>query len=141
MAASGAYGRKAIRFVLERGRPVMERFASRAFEEDEKLERARQLQLELSATRARWVAGLLLACPQFETVYGRSADSFLRTMKQRADCVLSKTYVNTAVLCLSQVCGNGVVEGTEQCDDGNGNDADACRNDCTDHPAPATLPE
>lgn len=29
------------------------------------------------------------------------------------------------------VCGNGLVEGTEQCDDGNGVDADDCRNDCT----------
>jgi len=28
------------------------------------------------------------------------------------------------------VCGNGTVEGDEQCDDGNANDADACRNDC-----------
>lgn len=29
------------------------------------------------------------------------------------------------------VCRNGVVEGTEQCDDGNNVDTDACKNDCT----------
>ena len=29
------------------------------------------------------------------------------------------------------VCGNGVVEGTEQCDDGNTNNNDACSNTCT----------
>jgi hypothetical protein len=28
-------------------------------------------------------------------------------------------------------CGNGLVEGTEACDDGNTNDLDDCRNDCT----------
>jgi cysteine-rich repeat protein len=28
-------------------------------------------------------------------------------------------------------CGNGAVEGDEQCDDGNRDDADACRNDCS----------
>src|SRR5262249_27551836 len=28
-------------------------------------------------------------------------------------------------------CGNGLVEGDEQCDDGNTNDLDDCRNDCT----------
>ncbi len=29
------------------------------------------------------------------------------------------------------ICGNGVTEGTEECDDGNANDADACSNTCT----------
>jgi MYXO-CTERM domain-containing protein len=31
-------------------------------------------------------------------------------------------------------CGNGALEGTEQCDDGNQDDGDACRNDCTTPP-------
>ena len=131
MAATAAYGRKVMRSILERERTVLERFATREFPEDEKLERIRQLQLELSATRERWVAGLLEACPQFETVYRRSADSFLRTLKQRAECVLSKTYVNSAVTCVSQVCGNAVVEPPEQCDEGNSDDTDGCRSDCT----------
>ena len=30
----------------------------------------------------------------------------------------------------SEVCGNGVVEGEEQCDDGNRVDDDACSNSC-----------
>ncbi len=29
-----------------------------------------------------------------------------------------------------QTCGNGVIEGSEQCDDGNGIDTDACNNSC-----------
>lgn len=28
-------------------------------------------------------------------------------------------------------CGNGIPEEGEECDDGNENDADACRNNCT----------
>ena len=136
MAASAAYGRKAMRFILERETPVMERMATRVFAAEEKQAHVRRVESELSATRARWIIGLLQACPQFEAVYGRSAESFLRTMKQRTDCVLSKTYVNSAVICLAQVCGNGIVEGDEQCDDGNAADADACRNDCTTNPAP-----
>ena len=28
-------------------------------------------------------------------------------------------------------CGNGIASGTEQCDDGNTNNNDACKNDCT----------
>ncbi len=32
---------------------------------------------------------------------------------------------------VSGLCGNGIVDPGEQCDDGNGNDFDDCRNDCT----------
>jgi cysteine-rich repeat protein len=131
MTASAAYGHKVVRFILERETPVMERFATRAFSEQEKFEIVRQLGLELSATRQRWIAGLLEACPQFAAIYGRSAESFLRTLKERADCVLSKTYVNSAVSCIAAVCGNGIPEGDEACDDGNADDSDGCRNDCT----------
>jgi cysteine-rich repeat protein len=86
---------------------------------------------ELNTTRQRWSAGLLEACPDFEAIYGRTPDSLLRTLKQRTDCVLSLTYVHTAVICVPPMCGNGIPEGTEQCDDGNSDDADGCRGDCT----------
>ena len=33
--------------------------------------------------------------------------------------------------CLSQVCGNGIVEGEEECDDGNPVDGDGCSRQCT----------
>lgn len=35
------------------------------------------------------------------------------------------------------ICGDGVVEGTEECDDGNWADGDGC-SDCTDDPVPST---
>jgi len=43
---------------------------------------------------------------------------------------------NTAECAGPPVCGNGVVEGDEECDDGNTNNDDACRNDCTLCPPP-----
>ena len=131
MAATAAYSRKVMRFILEREVPVMERMATRLFSADEKKEAILQVERELSATRPRWVTGLLAACPDFATVYGRSPDSFLRTIKQRTDCVISLTYIHSAVSCLTQVCGNGIKEGNEQCDDGNSNSTDTCRTDCT----------
>lgn len=130
MEASAAYSRRIIRFVLKRATPVMERMATLAFQPPEKTAMTLQLGRELAATRARWIEGLSAACPQFVNVYGRSAESFARTMKQRADCVLSKTYVNSAVSCPLQECGNGIPEEGESCDDGNQNDLDACPNDC-----------
>lgn len=134
MTASAAYGRKITRFAIERASPVMERMATLVFEDGEKTEIIRQLGMELAAARARWIDGLLATCPQFADIYGRSADSFVRTVKQCADCVLSKTYVNNAVSCPVQVCGNGIPEEPEECDDGNQNDGDACRNNCKANP-------
>ncbi|MBX3027970.1 hypothetical protein KF840_24010 [bacterium] len=108
----------------------MERIATRLVASDEKQASIRRVNQELAAARARWSAGLLAACPSLEQVYGRSPDSLLRTLKQRVDCVLSRTYVHSAIACLPQVCGNGIPEGGEACDDGNTVDDDACSNDC-----------
>jgi cysteine-rich repeat protein len=131
MAATAAYGRKVMWFALQREAPVMERIATRLFTPEEKLAAILQVGRELSADRARWSAGLLKACPEFEAVYGRTPDGFLRTLKQRVDCVLSLTYVHSAISCLAQVCGNGIPEPGEACDDGNADDSDGCRADCT----------
>jgi cysteine-rich repeat protein len=130
MAASGTYARKVIRFVLRHEVPIMERIAARLFTEDEKRESILRIERELSAARARWIVGLGEACPDFASVYGRSPDSFLRTMKQRADCVLSRTYVHTGINCPAAICGNGIPEVGEQCDDGNRDDTDTCLTNC-----------
>ena len=37
------------------------------------------------------------------------------------------------VLATPPLCGNATVEGAEQCDDGNGNNNDACKNNCTNN--------
>lgn len=131
MTASADYAAKVMRLTLRQQAPVFERMTVRLFAGDEKTEAVRQMRIALGTTRQRWITGLLEACPDFAAVYGRSAESFLRTLTQRTDCVLSKTYVNSAVSCVAQMCGNGVPEGDESCDDGNGDDADTCRNDCT----------
>ncbi|MGH7788633.1 MAG: hypothetical protein ACRERC_17310, partial [Candidatus Binatia bacterium] len=130
LTASAGYGRKMMRFALERGAPVMERIATRQLSGDEKKASILQVERELSTARTRWIDGLLDHCPQFETVYGRSAESLLRTLKQRTDCVLSQTYVHSAIACIARQCGDGIPQDPEACDDGNGDDGDACRNDC-----------
>jgi cysteine-rich repeat protein len=43
-----------------------------------------------------------------------------------AECAAGKTCA--AGQCLAQVCGNGVVEGSEMCDDGNPSAGDGCAN-------------
>ena len=46
------------------------------------------------------------------------------------DCNMSDNFAWRQIIIVAQ-CGNGVVEQQEQCDDGNENDYDSCRNDCT----------
>lgn len=134
LSAVATYGRKVMWFALQREVPVMERIATRVFISEEKQAAILRVNRELSADRARWSAGVLAACPAFEQVYGRTPDSLLRTLKQRVDCVLSRTYVHSAIACPAQVCGDGIPEGDEACDDGNAIDGDGCRNDCTAGP-------
>jgi cysteine-rich repeat protein len=136
MVASAAYTRKVIRFALQQETPVMDRIAARLLTPEEKLASIQKIEAELGAARTRWVAGLLEVCPDFPGIYGRSADSFLRTIKQRSDCALSNLYVHTAINCPSQICGNGIPEGIEECDDGNRSNEDTCRTDCTANDPP-----
>lgn len=132
MAAVAAYARKALWFARQRKVPVMERIATRLFTAAEKQAAIVAVNRELRDARARWAAGLLRACPAFEAVYGRTPDSLLQTLGQRVDCTLSRTYVHSAMSCLAPICGNGIPEDSEACDDGNAVDgADGCRNDCT----------
>src|SRR5262245_21473584 len=130
VGATAAYGRKVMQLLLERWTPVMERIATRLLTTEERMASVARMQSEITTARTRWISGLLAACPQFPTVYGRPPESFLRTLQQRTDCVLSRTYVNTVLTCLAQVCGNGIREGDEECDDGNTIDTDACTNGC-----------
>ena len=99
VSAAAAYSRKVMWYILQRTAPVMERIATRVFAPAEKTAAVLRLERDLSSTRERWIAGLLDLCPQFADVYGVTAESFLRMLKQRTDCVLSKTYINSLVSC------------------------------------------
>jgi cysteine-rich repeat protein len=134
MTASAAYARKVMRFALDHQTPVMERIATRLLTEEVRTASVQRMHATLNTARPRWIGGLLEVCPEFAAVYGRTPESYLRTLQHRTDCVLSKTFVNTAVSCLAQLCGNGIPETGEACDDGNNVNTDACANNCTINP-------
>lgn len=78
-------------------------------------------------------------CPndRFGALYGRGADDILTLIAQRADCLGGAAYVQGAVLCPPAVCGNAMVEPSEQCDDGNTVGGDGCDATChLETPAP-----
>jgi len=70
-------------------------------------------------------------CPAFDTVYQRTADWFMAALLPRTDCVVFATCIQSDVSCPLPICGNGITEPGESCDDGNQIDTDACRNNCT----------
>ncbi|MBX3025727.1 hypothetical protein KF840_12540 [bacterium] len=84
-------------------------------------------------SRAVEQAALRLAarCPDFVSRSGRSPGDLLTTVAARADCVGGAFYIQDRVLCAPPLCGNGVVETNEDCDDGNTDDGDACPASCT----------
>ena len=74
------------------------------------------------------------------TLRPHSIDQFVADVGSRADCLVGGVYVQDALRCPAPVCGNGMEEAGEECDDGNADDTDACRADCvrTDCPVYAT---
>lgn len=75
---------------------------------------------------------LAARCPDFASHYGRPARELLATLSSRADCVGGAFYIQDRVLCAAAVCGNGVVEPSEECDDGNTADGDGCPATCSE---------
>jgi cysteine-rich repeat protein len=75
-------------------------------------------------------ARLAERCPEMQAIYQRSAGELVDLLAQRADCLGGAFYIQDAVICPAPVCGNGIVEFPETCDDGNTADGDGCPSTC-----------
>lgn len=81
--------------------------------------------------RQRAATTLMAACgDQFFSAYRMSVDTFLARLSARGDCVVADAFVVDAVRCPVPVCGNGVQEPLEECDDANLLDTDSCDASC-----------
>lgn len=67
----------------------------------------------------------------FIATYGTDPASFFALIASRADCLAGQTYAQGGILCPPAVCGNGMKERGEDCDDGNLVDGDGCSSHCT----------
>lgn len=88
------------------------------------------------AQGSRCSAGACLACPVHETACGDGADDDCDGKVDCADpdcdtldCGAGKAC--KALACAEEPCGNGKIEGTEECDDGNRVSGDGCSRSCT----------
>ena len=98
----------------------------------QKLGRLTAVNRRLATVGDRMAARLTDVCAGAQ-VYDGDPTTLLPLLERRSACVLSSVYFHTSVLCQIAVCGDGIVDGSEECDDANGIDADGCRSDCT-HP-------
>jgi hypothetical protein len=133
-----------LRFAAREQRKPLDRMAGDDIPADDKNAMVARARLHTARTRARVAARLAATCDgaAFQTTYGRSIDAFLADLAGRADCLTGSVYVQDAVLCPAPMCGNGMEEAGEECDDGDADDADTCRADCvrTDCPVfPSTF--
>ena len=79
------------------------------------------------------VGGHLIArcgAAPFAELYGRAPDDLVAAVAGQADCIGGRFYIQDAIVCPNPVCGNGILELGEDCDDGNTNDGDACPSMC-----------
>lgn len=96
----------------------------------QKLGRLNVVNQRIAAVAERMGARLTEGCAG-ATVYDGDPAAVLPLLDRRSACVLSSVYFHTSSLCPTPVCGDGIVDGTEECDDANGIDVDGCRSDCT----------
>jgi cysteine-rich repeat protein len=130
IAHVGMTGTKLLMATLHDHTRVFDAAAVRVLTPSQKLGRLGHVNERLGHMRTRMAAHLTATCPS-APLYGRELEDLLALLERRSACVLSSVYFHTSVPCPTPVCGDGVVDSGEWCDDGNGVDSDGCRSDCT----------
>ena len=131
-ADSAAYGPLAIPAPTATERQCLDRLASLPLPSPDRTELIDIAAHRMAASQSAVAERLTARCGAgaFTALYGRSPETWVDALSQRADCLGGSIYIQNLVLCPAGVCGNGIVEPGEDCDDGNRNDGDACPAGC-----------
>lgn len=131
-AAASREAAKLLRYALRSRRRALDRIAAANLALAEKEMLLARAEAGIRRARSLVRERLRRQCPdrKFVAAYGQTMDAFLGRLAGRADCLGAQVYVTSALGCPEPACGNGMQEAGEACDDGNGDDADACGNDC-----------
>jgi cysteine-rich repeat protein len=123
---------KLIHFTFHARLDAMDRIAATAMSLDAKEQLVDQSTVELARGRSELGEQLGVECTDstFSELYDRSIDTFLETVANRADCLIGATYAQKAIQCPEPICGNGMQEPGEQCDDANDVETDTCTSGC-----------
>ncbi|HSP95853.1 MAG TPA: hypothetical protein VL049_01235, partial [Candidatus Dormibacteraeota bacterium] len=130
--AAAARATELLRFAAREQRTPFDRIASQAMAPEEKFAVVARGEQRARRARASVAARAAATCDAaaFSDLSGRTVAQFLADVGSRADCLVGGVYVQDRLRCPAPVCGNGMEEAGEECDDGNADDTDTCRADC-----------
>jgi cysteine-rich repeat protein len=128
---AASYSRKLLRYIVREKTRALDMMAVQVIAPAKKNALVNRAQDRAARARDKLAQRLAAACPRFADMYGRDPVDVLSGLSLVGNCVVGAAYVQTSIACPAPVCGNGVKESGEQCDDGNTVDDDNCRNNCT----------
>jgi len=131
LVKTSAYSRKLLRYIVHTKTQALNLMAVNVFGPAKKNALLKRATDRIAVARAKVAQSILQICPNFASMYGRAPADVLGGLTRIGDCVTGAAYVQTSVACPPSVCGNGIKESGEECDDGNTVNNDRCHNDCT----------
>lgn len=124
--------RKMLRLAIVETRRVLDRIAASSMtiakKEATVARGMRRIAARISAASADLEAG---CGERLATLYPHSAEVMLTNIAAQSHCFGGGLYVQGGIVCAPAMCGNGVQEPPESCDDGNTEDGDECSADCS----------
>jgi cysteine-rich repeat protein len=132
ITATGRAASRLLAYAMAERQRALDRIASTRLDPGRKqalVEHSRQRIVRARERLQNWITPL---CPDptFEAIYARDGAALLDNVTRQADCLAQYVYVQDTVVCPAPICGNGVQEPGEECDDGNDRDDDGCTGDC-----------
>lgn len=123
---------KAFNYAFRVRRSALDRIANRRRSSRTKNADVNEANLRIDAANQALREALLRGCSEeaFSALYGQTPAQAVALVASRSACLASRTYPVDAYECPAAVCGNGMRETNERCDDGNTDSGDGCSATC-----------
>jgi cysteine-rich repeat protein len=130
--AAAAATTRLMSFTFGTRRQAMDRMAVVDYPVEEEVRLYDDASRHIERSRDLLAGNLGPACTaaSFQLVYAKDLRVLLEDVGVRADCIGAQFYIQDRFLCPAGVCGNGVVEPGEECDDGDQTAGDGCNGSC-----------
>ncbi len=123
---------KAFNYAFRVRRSTLDRIANRRRSSRTKNADVREADGRISDSNRALQSALVRNCSEsdFQALYGLTTADAVALVSTRSACLATRTYPVEAFECPDAVCGNGMRETNEDCDDGNLDAGDGCDDRC-----------